>query len=128
MIAYGNSEIKFDQILKHKQTEGVLSTTKFSMPTHITQSLDSTSGKTLFKVKGEILTDDALLLERIVRDNLSEEPGTVELDLADIDFLDSDSAPILRRIADNQRVMITGVEIFLQTAVDSVERSSYDQG
>ena len=97
------------------------------MPTHITQNLDEITGKTVFKVKGEILIDDAVLLERIVRDNLTDESVLVELDLADIDFLDSESAPILRRIAADNRVSITGVEIFLQSAIDSAERSSYDR-
>lgn len=119
--------IKFDKILKPKPTERVLHSTKSSMPTHITQNLDETAGKTVFKVKGELLTEDAVLLERIVKDSLVEDAASVELDLADIDFLDSESAPILKRIMMDDRVSITGLEIFLQSAIDSAERSSYDR-
>lgn len=97
------------------------------MPTHITQNLDENAGKTIYKVKGEVLTEDAVLLERIVKDSLADGSVLVEVDLADIDFLDSESAPILKRISSDHRVSITGLDIFLQSAIDSVERTSIDR-
>lgn len=93
------------------------------MPTHIKQHSDPESGKTVFRVDGEMLIDDALLLERLIAESLNESGKTVEIDLADLDFLDSEAASVLRRIADNDRVTITGVEFFLQSAIDSAERS-----
>lgn len=93
------------------------------MPTHIKQHSDPESGRTVFRVDGEMLIDDALLLERLIAESLNESGKTVEIDLADLDFLDSEAASVLRRIADNDRVTITGVEFFLQSAIDSAERS-----
>jgi len=93
------------------------------MPTHIKQHSDPESGKTVFRVDGEMLIDDALLLERLIAESLNESGKTVEIDLADLDFLDSEAASVLRRIADDDRVTITGVEFFLQSAIDSAERS-----
>lgn len=93
------------------------------MPTHIKQHSDPEFGKTVFRVDGEMLIDDALLLERLIAESLNESGKTVEIDLADLDFLDSEAASVLRRIADDDRVTITGVEFFLQSAIDSAERS-----
>ncbi|HRJ88600.1 MAG: STAS domain-containing protein [Blastocatellia bacterium] len=93
------------------------------MPTHIKQHSDPESGRTVFRVDGEMLIDDALLLERLIAESLNESGKTVEIDLADLDFLDSEAASVLRRIADDDRVTITGVEFFLQSAIDSAERS-----
>lgn len=93
------------------------------MPTHIKQHSDPESGKTVFRVDGEMLIDDALLLERLIAESLNESGKTVEIDLADLDFLDSEAASVLRRIADDDRVTITGVEYFVQSAIDSAERS-----
>ena len=93
------------------------------MPTHIKQHSDPESGRTVFRVDGEMRIDDALLLERLIAESLNESGKTVEIDLADLDFLDSEAASVLRRIADDDRVTITGVEFFLQSAIDSAERS-----
>lgn len=92
------------------------------MPTQITQR--ESNGRTYLQVEGDMLVDDALLLERLASD-LHEDSGThVTVDLADLDFLDSDSAPILKRLESRSGVSIEGLEIFLQSAIDAAERSS----
>lgn len=93
------------------------------MPTHIKQNFDPATGKTVFRVDGEMFIDDALLLERLIAESLDEPGRSVEIDLADLDFLDSEAASVLRRIADKETVTITGIEFFLQSAIDSAERS-----
>ena len=76
------------------------------------------------QVEGEMLLDDALLLERIATD-LHEETGAhVAVDLADLDFLDSDSASVLKRLDNRPGISIEGLEIFLQSAIDAAERSA----
>ena len=74
------------------------------------------------RVEGEMFYEDAVLLERIAVEIRAETGNKVAIDLADLDFLDSDAAPILRRLAELDGFAIEGMEIFLQTAVDSVER------
>lgn len=92
------------------------------MPTQITQR--ESNGRTYLQVEGDMLVDDALLLERLASD-LHEDSGShVTVDLADLDFLDSDSAPILKRLESRSGVSIEGLEIFLQSAIDAAERSS----
>lgn len=91
------------------------------MPTQITQR--ESNGRTYLQVEGEMLVDDALLLERIA-DDLHEDSGLhVTVDLADLDFLDSDSASILKRLDSKHGISIEGLEIFLQTAINTVERN-----
>lgn len=94
------------------------------MATHITQIDDNEHGTTILRVEGEMLLDDALLLERIASDIQTELDTSVTIDLADLDFLDSDSAVVLRRIDGRTGVRIQGIETFLQTAVNSAERNA----
>lgn len=92
------------------------------MPTQITQR--ESNGRTYLQVEGDMLVDDALLLERIATD-LHDETGThVAVDLADLGFLDSDSASVLKRLDNHPGISIEGLEIFLQSAIDSAERNA----
>lgn len=92
------------------------------MPTNIQQIDDLDRGKTVLRVEGEMLLDDALLLERIAL-GLESELGTrVLIDLADLNYFDSDAASILKRLDDRYGIEIAGMEIFLQTMVNSAER------
>ena len=92
------------------------------MATHITQIDDSEHGTTILRVEGDMMLDDALLLERIASDLKTEKDAFVTIDLADLDFLDSDAAAVLRKLNDQMGVRIQGIETFLQTAVNSAER------
>ena len=92
------------------------------MPTQITQR--ESNGRTYLQVEGDMLLDDALLLERIADDIREDSGGHVTVDLADLDFLDSDSASILRRLDSKNGISIEGLEIFLQSAINSAERGS----
>lgn len=92
------------------------------MPTQITQR--ESNGRTYLQVEGDMLLEDALLLERLA-DEIHEDSGAhVTVDLADLDFLDSDSAPVLKRLESRSGITIEGLEIFLQSAIDAAERSS----
>ncbi|MEP6947306.1 MAG: hypothetical protein ABJA02_15410 [Acidobacteriota bacterium] len=95
------------------------------MPTTITQIDDSSAGQTTLKVKGEMSIEDARLLEHIGDDIRSETGHQIRIDLADLDFLDSDSAPFLKRLEARDGFKIEGIEIFLQTLIDRVERHEY---
>lgn len=90
------------------------------MPTHIKQEKDE-SGGMIFRVQGDLLYDDALLLEKIVTRAREGLNGEISIDLADLDLMDSDAAPVLRRMQENVGLTFTGTEIFLQTVINSVE-------
>ncbi|MGQ0541457.1 MAG: hypothetical protein ACT4O9_06360 [Blastocatellia bacterium] len=92
------------------------------MPTQITQS--EFGNRTILRVEGDMMIDDALLLERIATDIRVESGSLVTVDLADLDLLDSESAPVLRRLGSEHGVEIQGLEIFLQSAVNAAERNS----
>lgn len=92
------------------------------MPTTIKQIDDRENGRTVLKVQGEMLLDDALLLQRIALGLESEFGTQVLIDIADLSFFDSDAASILRRLDDRYGVEIAGMEIFLQTMVNDAER------
>ncbi len=94
------------------------------MPTHITQIDDSERRRTVLRVEGEMMLDDALLLERIASDIQVDLDTCVTIDLADLDFLDSESATVLRRLDSRTGFQIEGIETFLQTAINAAEKRS----
>jgi anti-anti-sigma regulatory factor len=94
------------------------------MPTNLTQIEDVERGKTILRVEGEMMEEDALLLERIALDLREENGKNLTLDLADLDFLDSDSAPILKRMQKEHGFEIEGIEFFVQTVINENENRS----
>lgn len=89
------------------------------MPLRITQK-DCANGnghrsdcETLLKVEGSLYLEDAELLEKICRD-IGEETGHhLTLDLADLSFLDSESASVLCRLKREQNVALEGLHLFI---------------
>lgn len=94
------------------------------MPTQITELEDKERGKTVLRIEGTLMREDAILLEKIALDLREQRGGTVALDLADLDFLDSESAPILKRLERDHGFEIEGIEFFLQTIVNEVEKNN----
>jgi anti-anti-sigma factor len=92
------------------------------MPTQITQQ--ETERRVVLRVEGELLLDDAILLERLSTEIQTDTGKRVMIDLADLDFLDSDSAAVLKRLAAEPRIELQGLEIFLQSAIDQAERTA----
>jgi len=93
------------------------------MATQITQIDLNDRRRTILRVEGDMLRDDALLVETLAKGINAETGNSIVIDLADLDFLDSEAASILKRIEDREEFEIEGVEIFLQSAVDMAERS-----
>jgi anti-anti-sigma factor len=92
------------------------------MPTQITQQ--ESDGHMVLRVEGELLLEDAILLERITSEIRAETDKPVMIDLADLAFLDSESAAVLKRLAGDPQIELQGLEIFLQSAVDQAERTA----
>jgi anti-anti-sigma regulatory factor len=91
------------------------------MPTTITEIEDSERGKRILHVEGSMTAEDAILLEKIALDLRSQNGRNFTLDLADLDFLDSESAPILKRMEQEHGFEIEGIEFFVQTIINEVE-------
>lgn len=94
------------------------------MPTQITQLDDMERNKTVLRVEGEMTVDDAVLLEKIALEMRDVGKDNIVLDLADLDFLDSDSAPVLKRMENDHGFEIEGIEFFLQNVINDNERLS----
>lgn len=92
------------------------------MATQIEQIDDAVHLRTTLRVEGEMLGDDARLLESICLEIRAVSGHNVVIDLADLDLLDSEAAPVLRRLDSLDGFSIQGMEIFLQTIVKEVER------
>jgi len=93
------------------------------MPTNIIQTVDEATNRIILRIEGDMLLEDALLLEKIAVGMRDDEDADVTIDVADLDFLDSESASVLRRLATEKDFKIEGMEIFLQSAIDSAERN-----
>lgn len=92
------------------------------MPTTITQIEDEGRGKTVLRVEGSMTLEDAVLLEKIALDMRERLGRNLTLDFAELHFMDSESAPILKRLERGHRFEIEGIEYFLQKIVAEVER------
>ena len=94
------------------------------MPTTLTEIEDTERNKTVLRVEGSMTLADAVLLERIALDLRESRGRNLTIDVADLDFLDSESAPILKRLEREHGFEIEGVEFFLQTIVNDAENRS----
>ncbi len=92
------------------------------MPTNITQLEDAERGKIILRVEGSLTAADAVLLEKIALDLREQAGKNLTIDLADLHFMDSDSAPILKRLEREHKFEIEGIGIFLQNIVNETEQ------
>ncbi len=75
----------------------------------------------VFKVEGSLYLEDAELLERVCRDLSSESAHHITLDLADLSFLDSESASVLCRLKREQNVTLEGLHLFIAKVIELTE-------
>jgi anti-anti-sigma regulatory factor len=92
------------------------------MPTTLTQVEDTERGKMMLHVKGSLTFEDAILLEKISLGMRAKLNRNLTLDLADLHFLDSESAPVIKRMESKHGFEIEGLQIFLQKVVEETER------
>ncbi len=91
------------------------------MPTTITQLEDTERNKIVLRVEGELMFDDAILLEKIALDLREQNNRNLTLDLADLDFMDSESAPVIKRLEQKHGFEVEGLQFFLQKIIDETE-------
>ena len=95
------------------------------MTTRITQLEGRVaSGRARLRVEGTLGLADAELLEQVCTDLKTQTGATVTVDLADISFLDSESASVLARLKREQEVDFEGLHFFIQQVIDIAEREN----
>ena len=77
--------------------------------------------ETMLKVEGSLYLEDAELLEKICRDIGGQSGRHITLDLADLSFLDSDSASVLCRLKREQGVSLEGLHLFIAKVIELTE-------
>lgn len=93
------------------------------MPTRITQLGDERQGGVVLRVEGKLVIEDAELLERVCADITRQQPeSSVTLDLADLTFLDSESASVLCRMRHEQGVALEGLQFFVSRVVEMADK------
>ena len=93
------------------------------MATQITQIDQPERNRIILRVEGDMLSEDARLIEKIADCMAIETGQSISIDLADLSFMDGDAASVLRKMTERNGVEIEGVELFLQSAVDMAERA-----
>jgi anti-anti-sigma regulatory factor len=88
------------------------------MPTRITQVDTAERAATRLKVEGSLYLADAELLEKICRNIPQHSQHGITLDLADLSFLDSDSAEVLCRLKRERGVKLEGLHLFIQKVIE----------
>lgn len=93
------------------------------MPTTITQVEDPARAKTILHVAGSMMVDDAVFLEKVALEMRGKIGKNLTIDLADLHFLDSDGAHVIRRMENEHNFEIEGLMIFLQKIVEETENT-----
>ena len=95
------------------------------MSTLITQVVGREENAVVLRVEGKLFREDAEILERACADLRGGLPGSdITLDLADLTFFDSESASVLRRVAEGQSVRLDGLQASVQRALELAEKVS----
>ena len=82
---------------------------------------ESVDCETLLKVEGSLYLQDAELLEKICRDIGAQTGSHITLDLADLSFLDSESASVLCRLKREQNITLEGLDLFIAKVIELTE-------
>jgi anti-anti-sigma regulatory factor len=93
------------------------------MPTRITQLESEDGTRTILRVEGSLTLEDAELLERICGDLREQSGNSLSIDLADLNFLDSESASVLYRLKQDG-VELEGLHYFIQKEIELIERKA----
>jgi anti-anti-sigma regulatory factor len=93
------------------------------MPTRITQIGCQAGAKRRLKVEGTLTLADAELLEAICNELCEQSRAGIRVDLADITFLDSESASVLCRLK-GQGISLEGLDLFVRKVVEMAEKSA----
>ena len=91
------------------------------MPTVIQEIEDVERGRKTLRVTGEMFRDDAILLEKIAVGMREQSGAKITIDLSDLHFLDSDGAPIIKRLIDEHEFEIEGMMTFVQRVIEETE-------
>jgi anti-anti-sigma regulatory factor len=95
------------------------------MPTRITQVEGQTGETPRLKVEGTLTLADAELLEGICNELCEQCETGISVDLANITFLDSDSAWVLCRLK-QQGISLEGLDLFVRKVVELAEKNGGD--
>jgi anti-anti-sigma regulatory factor len=92
------------------------------MPTRITQIGDQAGATRRLKVEGTLTLADAELLEGICNELCEQSGSCISVDLADITFLDSESASVLCRLK-GRGISLDGLDLFVRKVVELAEEN-----
>ena len=91
------------------------------LPAHMTTRITQIDGAmALLRVEGSLRLEDAEVLEETYAKLREQHSGTIAIDLAGTNFLDSDSASVLCRLK-NQGAELIGLHFFIQRVIEAAE-------
>ena len=88
------------------------------MPIRITQFDVPERNSTVLKVEGSLYLTDARMLETLCHDIGQDSECAITLDLADLSFIDSESAEVLTRLKREKGVRLEGLHLFVQKIIE----------
>ena len=92
------------------------------MTTRITQFADEDGGRTILRVEGSLHVEDAAVLESAYATLRAGQAGDIAIDLAEISFLDNESASVLCRLRRTGAELV-GLHFFIRQVIELAEKS-----
>jgi len=93
------------------------------MTTRITQVESENGGRAVLKVEGSLGAAEVEVLEKVCAELREQSGREVLLDLAGLNFMDSESAAVLARLRREQNVELDGLHFFIQQVIEIAERA-----
>jgi anti-anti-sigma regulatory factor len=91
------------------------------MSLRISQENDYERGLMTLRVEGSLHLADAQMLEDLCHELRQWRSGRLVIDLADVTFLDDESARILRGLRSQPETTLTGLQLFTELMVERSE-------
>jgi anti-anti-sigma regulatory factor len=92
------------------------------MTTRITQINDKYGAMAMLRVEGSLRLADAEVLETTFNELRQRHDGAIAIDLAQTNFMDSDSASVLCRLK-GQGAELLGLHFFIQRVIEAAENA-----
>ena len=96
------------------------------MPTRITRFDARERDSTVLRVEGSLYLADAEVLERLCREIGQDSGHVITLDLADLSFVDGESAGVLSRLRREMGVRLEGLNLFVQKVIELADAADCD--
>lgn len=96
------------------------------MTIRITQIENETDERTTLKLEGKLLASDAGIVEQMFNELRARNAGGIDIDVAGISFINSDSVSVLK-LLESKGAVLKGMDFFIKQVIERYEIEQMDR-